>query len=114
LNKSNQTRQQWPIDVIENGFSPRTKLYLKYDDVKAFLYSLFDLPAHHLMAIDTETNGLDIWNKETHDLRIMSFANEDNLGHAINLNLPGLVGCYQNGQTKEIRDLVEKYILFGT
>jgi DNA polymerase I-like protein with 3'-5' exonuclease and polymerase domains len=110
LNKSLLARREWPIDVVENGFSPKTKLYMNYNDVKAYLYSLFDLPAYSLVAIDTETNGLEIWDESKHDLRIMSFANEDNLGHAINLSLPGLTGCYQNGQVQEIRDLVEKYI----
>jgi DNA polymerase I-like protein with 3'-5' exonuclease and polymerase domains len=110
LHKSVTDRSKWPIDVVENGFSPRVKLHTKYDEVKSYMYSLMDLPAWHTIAVDTETTGLQIWNKATHDVKIMSFATEDNLGHAVNMSLPGLAGCYNNGQTKEIKDLVEKYI----
>lgn len=108
--KSDPGRASWPIDVIENGFSPKVKVYMRYDDVKSYLYSLMDLPAGHVIAVDVETNGLEIWNKDKHDVRIISFSTEDNLGHALNLSLPGLPGTYRNGQTKEIKDLVEKYI----
>lgn len=110
LHKSSAARSKWPIDVIENGFSPKVKLHTKYDEVKSYLYSLIDLPAWHLVAVDTETTGLQIWNKAKHDIKIMSFATEDNLGHAINISLPGMPGCYSNGQTKEIKELAEKYI----
>jgi len=110
LHKSVTDRSKWPIDVVENGFSPRVKLHMKYDEVKAYFYELMDKPAWHLVSVDTETTGLQIWNKAKHDVKIMSFATEDNLGHAVNLSLPGLPGCYSNGQTKEIKDLAEKYI----
>lgn len=110
LQKSEPARQDWPIDVVENGYAPKTKIYFRYDEVKAYLYSLLDKPAGHIVAVDTETNGLEIWNKDKHDIRVISFATEDNLGHGLNLSLPGLPGCYKNGQVKEIKDLVEKYI----
>ncbi len=110
LHKSVVDRSKWPIDVVENGFSPRVKLHMKYDEVKAYIYELMDQKAWQPIAVDTETTGLQIWNNKKHDVKIMSFATEDNLGHAINLSLPGLPGCYSNGQTKEIKDLVEKYI----
>jgi DNA polymerase I-like protein with 3'-5' exonuclease and polymerase domains len=109
INKSS-SRHNWPIDVIENGFSPVSRQYMKYDEVKNYLYSLFDLPDWSIVAIDTETNGLEIWNDKKHDIRIASFATEDNLGHAINISLPGLIGCYKNGQSEEIIQLLEKYI----
>lgn len=110
LHKAVVDRSKWPIDVVENGFSPRVKLHTKYDEVKAYVYELMDQKAWQPIAVDTETTGLQIWNKKTHDIKIMSFATEDNLGHSINLSLPGLPSCYNNGQTKEIKDLVEKYI----
>jgi DNA polymerase I-like protein with 3'-5' exonuclease and polymerase domains len=110
LHKSITDRSKWPIDVVENGFSPKVRLHMKYDEVKSYLYELMDKPAFHLVSVDTETTGLQIWNNKKHDVKIMSFATEDNLGHAINISLPGLPGCYSNGQMKEIKDLAEKYI----
>jgi len=109
INKSSP-RHNWPIDVIENGFSPISQQHVKYDEVKAYLYSLFDLPDWSFVAIDTETTGLEIWNKTKHDVTIASFSTENNIGHAINISLPGLVGCYKNGQSEEILKLLEKYI----
>jgi hypothetical protein len=110
LNKANSQRTSWPIDVIENGFSPRIKGYLKYDEVKANLYRLFDLPDWSHVAIDIETAGLEIWNKELHDIKVVGSASEDNYGHGSNINLPGLTGCYKNGETAEIVELLGKYI----
>ena len=109
MNKS-PVRHNWPIDVIENGFSPVARQYLKFSEAKNYLYYLFDMPDWSMVAIDTETTGLQIWDKDKHDIKIASFATEDNYGHAINISLPGLLGCYQNGQTEEILALFEKYI----
>jgi hypothetical protein len=110
LSKSLETRQNWPIDVVENGFSPKIKMHMRYDEAKSYLYSLFDLPDWHYIAIDYETTSLRFWDKDFHEIKVFSASTEDNLGHGINLSLPGLVGCYQNGQTKEIVELLGKYL----
>ena len=110
LNKALSARAQWPIDVVENGFSPRVKMYVNYDDVKAKLYSLMDLPAWHLSSIDYETSGLMYWDKNIHDIKVVGSATEDGLGHAMNISLPGVTGAYRNGQVKEIQELYGKYI----
>jgi DNA polymerase I-like protein with 3'-5' exonuclease and polymerase domains len=105
-----EDRKKWPLSLIENGLVPNVKLYFNYDEIKAFLYNMLDLPDWHHVAIDVETTGLKIWNKDIHDIKIMSFSYENNIGHAINLGLPGLVGCFNSKQLNEINDLVEKYI----
>jgi hypothetical protein len=110
LQKSVSERHKWPIDVVENGFSPRTKIYFNYDEIKAYLYNMFDLPDWTRVSIDVETNGLQIWDKNKHSVRIGSMATEGNVGHAFNLSLPGLVAGLANGQAKEIKDLWEKYL----
>ena len=107
LNKSNQARHAWPIDVVENGFSPRIKMHMKRDETKAHLYSLFDLPDWHHAAIDIETAGLMIWDKNLHDIKVIATSTEDNYGHGANLNLPGL---FHNGHDPELMTLFEKYI----
>lgn len=103
-------RTKWPVDVIENGFSPKTRCHFKYDEIKSYLYNMFDLPDWHRVSVDVETNGLQIWDELKHSVRIGSMATEESLGHAINLSLPGLTGCFSNGQQKEIKDLWEKYL----
>jgi len=110
LNKALPARAQWPIDVVENGFSPRVNLHMNYDDVKVQLYQLMDQPAWHLCAIDYETSGLMYWNKNVHDIKVVGYATDDNLGHGMNISLPGMTGAYRNGQTKEIVDLFGKYM----
>jgi len=110
LNKALPSRAQWPIDVVESGFSPRVNLHMNYDEVKTRLYQLIDLPAWHLVAIDYETSGLMYWNKNLHDIKIVGYATDDSFGHGMNINLPGMTGAYQNGQTKEIIELFGKYI----
>lgn len=109
LNKSSP-RTKWPIDVIENGFSPRVKILSKYDEVKEHLYNLLDLPDWHVCSIDYETTGLWIWNEKIHDIKIIGTATEDNFGYGMNFGLPGLTGCYSNGQLEEVRKLFEKYM----
>lgn len=110
INKANPNRLQWPVDVVENGFSPRVQIHMNYDAVKAQLYRLLDLPAWHFNAIDYETSGLMYWNKNIHEIKVIASAVEDSIGHSFNISLPGLAGCYRNGQTKEIIDLYGKYI----
>lgn len=110
INKANPARAQWPIDVVENGFSPRVQIHMNYDDVKAQLYRLLDLPAWHLNSIDYETAGLLYWNREKQDIKVVATATDDSLGHGLNISLPGLAGAYRNGQTKEVIDLFGKYM----
>jgi DNA polymerase I-like protein with 3'-5' exonuclease and polymerase domains len=110
INKCKTEHKGWELDVIENGFSPKNYLYLKYEEIKKYLLSLLDLPNWHIIAIDTETTGLRIWDKLFHDILIMSFSTEDNIGHAINLGLPGLSGCFTKDQLDEIHELIRKYI----
>lgn len=110
LKKEKPERKEWRISIIENGFSPITHAYFKYDEIKFYLYSLFNKPDWHEMAIDTETMGLEIWNAAKHDIKIASFSDEENVGHAINLGLPGLISCLTPEQLKEVESLFVKYI----
>lgn len=110
LNKANPDRLQWPIDVVESGFSPQVKIHMNYDDVKNQLYKLFDLPAWHLNSIDYETSGLLYWNKNALDIKVIGSTTDGSIGHGMNINLPGVLGSYQNGQIKEIQELFGKYM----
>lgn len=109
LQKSMAERNKWPIDVVENGFSPKTRCYFTYDEIKFYIYNMLDLPDWHRVSVDVETNGLQIWNAAKHSVRIGSMATEENLGHAINLSLPGLTG-FTVEQQKEIKELWGKYL----
>ena len=110
MHKADPARAAWPIDVVENGFSPRVQVHMNYDDVKAQLYNLFDLPAWNINAIDYETSGLMYWNKNVHDIKVVGTALSDDFGRGMNISLPGVMGAYQNGQTKEIQELFGKYM----
>jgi len=110
LQKSIPARNQWPIDVVENGFSPRIQIHMNYDDVKVQLYNLLDQPAWHINSIDYETSGLMYWNKNIHDIKVVASALDDTMGHGLNISLPGLTGAYRNGQMKEIQELFGKYM----
>lgn len=112
LNKTDVSRKNWPVDVIEAGYSPKVRLLWNYKEQKEYMKSLFEKPDWHLMAIDTESTGLKIWDLSKHDIKIGSFSDEENLGVALNISLPGLVGDrnLKKNQSAEIEDLFIKYI----
>lgn len=110
LNKSKPGRKDWGLDVIENGFSAKTYIHLQYEDSEKYLQSLMALPDWHHVAIDIETTGLKMWDLIKFGILIIAFSTEDNIGHSVNLGLPGLIGSLTPEQQKKLLDLVENYI----
>jgi len=110
LQRGKESRKDWPIEIIENGFSPKVYLHYKFEDSKNYLLSLFKLPDWHDVAVDIETSGLKLWDIPNFVVYIASFSTEDNIGHAINLGLPGLIGALSEEQKKELLELLKKYI----
>lgn len=110
LNKSKPERKDWEINIIENGFSPKSYLHLTYNDSVKYIKSLLDLPDWHHVAIDIESTGLKMWDLINYGIMIIAFSTEDNVGHSVNLGLPGLRGCLTPEQQKKLLSLIEKYI----
>ena len=110
LNKSKPARSEWEIDVIENGFSPKCYMHLAYEDSTKYIDSLMKLPDWHNVAIDIESTGLKMWDLVNYGIMIMAFSTEDNVGHSVNLGLPGLRGCLTPEQKIKLLTLVEEYI----
>jgi len=110
LNKSKPARAEWDIDVLENGFSPKCYMHLAYEDSVKYMNSLMALPDWHNVAIDIESTGLKMWDLVKYGIMIIAFSTEDNVGHSVNLGLPGLRGCLTSEQKTKLLNLVEEYI----
>ena len=110
LNKSKPARANWNIDVIENGLSAKSYIHLAYADSEKYMQSLMDLPDWHNVAIDIETTGLQLWDLINYGIMIIAFSTEDNVGHSVNLGLPGLMGCLTPEQKIKLLKIVETYI----
>lgn len=108
--KSKNIHKNPKVDIVENGFSPKVNMAMKFSEVMQVIDELFALPDYYPVAIDFETAGLQIWDKTKHHIYIASFSWEDGYGHAINLGLPGVMHDIKGDNLIAVLSRLEKYI----